>query len=345
MGKQLILAVAGSGKTTTLISKLNLEQRFLMVTYTTNNLNHLRNSVIHKFGYFPENIKVCSYFQFLYSFCFKPYCGLESRARGITYKRPADYTRFKPGTDVFYMTSERLMYSNRIAHYCEQNCADEIRSRLDKYCDWFMVDEVQDIAGRDFNLLMKIIPENCNSIFVGDFYQHTYDTSNDGNINQSLYNDYNTFLRRWRTAGVEIDNTTLSKTHRCSEDICEFVRRIGISIGSTGVANGNVIEINNQEAADAIISDDRIPKLFYAKSDTYQCASMNWGESKGIDHFKDVCVVLNKSTMALYASNALNTMNSQTKNRFYVACTRAHGNLYLMDGKYLDKWKKIAIEN
>lgn len=339
MGKHLILAVAGSGKTTTLISKLNLEQRFLLVTYTTNNLNHLRNSVIRKFGYFPENIKVCSYFQFLYSFCFKPYCGLTSGARGITFKRPADHTRFKPGTDVFYMTSERLMYSNRIAHYCEQNCADEIRERLDKYYDWFMVDEVQDIAGRDFNLLMKIIPENCNSLFVGDFYQHTYDTSNDGNVNQSLYNDLNGYLGRWRTAGVEIDHTTLSKTHRCSEEICEFVVKTGILIGSYGTAKGKVIEVSNEEMADSIISNNDIPKLFYAGSSGYDCISMNWGESKGIDYFKDVCVVLNKTTMAHYLGNTLIELSPQTRNKFYVACTRAHNNLYLMDVRYLEKWR------
>ena len=240
----------------------------------------------------------------------------------------------------FYMNAERLMYANRIAHLCNQRCSAEIKARLDKYYDWFMVDEVQDISGRDFNLLLDIIPDKCNSLFVGDFYQHTFDTSRDGNVNQSLYSNYNTYLRRWRTAGVAIDNTTLSKTHRCSEEICEFVTRIGISIGSTGVANGNVVEILNQEDADAIISDDRIPKLFYSKSNTYQCTSMNWGESKGIDHFNDVCVVLNKASMALFSKNALNTMNPQTKNKFYVACTRAHGNLYLVDGMYLEKWKK-----
>ena len=46
MGKCLMLAVAGSGKTTYLIRLLNLEQRFLLVTYTRNNYEHLKRSVI-----------------------------------------------------------------------------------------------------------------------------------------------------------------------------------------------------------------------------------------------------------------------------------------------------------
>ncbi len=340
MGKCLILAVAGSGKTTTLICKLNLEERFLLVTYTINNLNHLRKSVLRKFGYLPENIKICSYFQFLYSFCFKPFCGLKSGARGISFKRPPEPTRYKVGTDGFYMNSERMMYSNRIAHYCEQECVEEIKARLDKYYDWMMIDEVQDIAGRDFNLMMKIIPEKCNSLFVGDFYQHTYDTSNDGNVNTSLYDDYKKFLKRWKAAGVTIDNTTLGKTHRCSEEICQFVVKTGIAIDSTGTATGKVILVDEEDTANDIITNDRIPKLFYDKCYSYACASMNWGASKGIDSFEDVCVVLNKTTMALYSKDRLHELNSQTKNKFYVACTRAHRNLYLMDSKFLSKWKK-----
>ena len=83
-----MLAVAGSGKTTYLISLLNLEQRFLLVTYTRNNYEHLKRSVIRKFGYFPENIKVLKYFQFVYSFCYKPFCGLDKRANGICFKQP-----------------------------------------------------------------------------------------------------------------------------------------------------------------------------------------------------------------------------------------------------------------
>ena len=50
MDRRLMLAVAGSGKTTYLINKLNLEQRFLIVTYTDNNLANIRQRIINTFG-------------------------------------------------------------------------------------------------------------------------------------------------------------------------------------------------------------------------------------------------------------------------------------------------------
>jgi len=341
MGKCLMLAVAGSGKTTYLISLLNLEQRFLLVTYTRNNYEHLKRSVIRKFGYFPENIKVLKYFQFVYTFCYKPFCGLDKRSSGICFKQPPEYTRYRPGTDEFYRTRSGRLYHNRIAHYCSAQCVDGIKARLDKYYDYLLIDEVQDFAGRDFNMLLNILPDGCNTICVGDFYQHTYDTSLDGNVNHGLYDDYRRFLKKWTDVGVTIDTTTLSRTHRCSSEVCSFVNDMGIAIESTGEADGQVYILDNEEEADAILTNGRIPKLFLEKSNQFRCASMNWGASKGIDSFEDVCVVLNKTAQKLLENRKLIELNPKTKNKLYVACTRAHRHLYIVSYKFLEKYKKV----
>lgn len=339
MGKCLMLAVAGSGKTTYLISLLNLEQRFLLITYTRNNYEHLKRSVIRKFGFFPENIKVLKYFQFVYSFCYKPFCGLDKRASGICFKQPPEQTRYRPGTDVFYRTGSGRLYHNRIAHYCNAQCVEAIKARLDKYYDYLLLDEVQDFAGHDFNLLLSILPDYCETVCVGDFFQHTYETSLDGNVNHGLYDVYKRYLKRWKDAGVAVDTETLSKTHRCSAEVCSFVNCLGIEIESTGVASGHVYILNKEDDINEILANGRIPKLFLEKSNQFKCASMNWGASKGIDSFNDVCVVLNKTTQALFEKGKLNELNSKTKNKLYVACTRAHRHLYIMSYKWLEKYK------
>lgn len=340
MDKCLMLAVAGSGKTTFLINLLNTENRFLLVTYTRNNHEHLRRSIIKKFGYIPEKIKVLTFFQFLYSFCFRPFCGFKMKTRGICFDYPQDWTRYHPGEEVFYKTKSGRMFSNRIAHFCKEHCVDNIKDRIDKYYDYFLIDEVQDIAGHDFNLLLSIIPRTCNTIFVGDYFQHTFDTSNDGNVNSSLYKNYRKYLKRWKDEGVTIDLNTLSKTHRCSNEICNFVRNMGIEIESTGESQGNVVVLDNAQDVDAIVNDDSIPKLFLSESSNYRCISMNWGASKGIDSFMDVCVVLNKNTLSLFLRGELTNLKSVSKNKLYVACTRAHRHLYITDYRFLEKYKK-----
>jgi DNA helicase-2/ATP-dependent DNA helicase PcrA len=78
MDKKVILAVAGSGKTSLVIESLDLDRRALLITYTENNLRTLRRRIIKKFGSFPDNIKLYSYFTFLYSFCYKPFLALDA---------------------------------------------------------------------------------------------------------------------------------------------------------------------------------------------------------------------------------------------------------------------------
>lgn len=336
-----MLAVAGSGKTTYLLSMLDREHRFLLVTYTRNNYEHLRRSIVRKFGHFPKNVKVLKYFQFLYSFCFKPYSGLGMKAKGICFDFPPEQTRYHRGSDAFYKTKAGRMFSNRIAYYCITNSVEHIRERLDKYYDFFFIDEVQDLAGYDFNLLLSIIPNKCESLFVGDFYQHTYDTSNDGNVNHGLYDVLNKYKKKWKDVGVTIDTEILSRTHRCSAEVCAFVNGMGIAIESTGEATGSVFVVGTEEDADGIIANDCIPKLFLEKSGMFRCASMNWGASKGIDAFIDVCVVLNKTTQRLFEQGKLAELNPKTKNKLYVACTRAHRHLYIMSYKYLESYKKV----
>ena len=175
MDKTIILAVAGSGKTSLIIEKLNLEKRFLLLTYTINNTRNLRDSIIEKFGYFPENIVLQTYYIFLYNFCVKPFIGYDLRPKGIVWEVPPKWTDRKKLDDPFrYVTKDRRLYSNRISKLLEVcEVLPEINARLEKYYDCLFIDEVQDFAGHDFNLLTSMVKSNIEVCLVGDFFQHT----------------------------------------------------------------------------------------------------------------------------------------------------------------------------
>ena len=203
MDKELILAVAGSGKTSLIVSKLDLEQRFLLITYTNNNIRNLKRSIIKKFDYLPTNIKLYSYYDFLYSFCFKPFLYYKIRPKGIYWKQPKCTDRFKLDHPLRYMTKKRMLYHNRIAKLISQcEVLGDINSRLTKYYDYLLIDEVQDFAGHDFNLLTSILKSNINILLVGDFYQHTFDTSRDGKTNSTLHDDFLKYQERFLKQNV-----------------------------------------------------------------------------------------------------------------------------------------------
>ena len=335
-----MLAVAGSGKTTFLVNLINLERRFLIVTYTENNVANILRRIIGKFGYIPTNITLMSYFQFLIHVCYRPFLKDRVNARGITWNMPEDWTRFKKN-ELHYMTSHRLLYHNRIAKLCQIQSADLIKSRIEKFYDYFMVDEIQDLGGHDFNLLLSILPTTIDCLFVGDFYQHTFDTSNDGNVNQGLYKDYKKYKKRWSETGITVDESSLSNSHRCSASTCDFVtQHLGIQIGSNRHDQTNITFVDNQDEAEAIFRDNSIVKLFFQEANKYTCYAENWGKSKGLDDFQDVCVVLNETTLQAYCKNELHLLPPSTRNKLYVACTRSKGNIYFVPHPFFDGYKQ-----
>ena len=340
MANVLMLAVAGAGKTTHLVNSLNENERFLIVTYTTNNVENIRRKIIRRFSYFPSNITLMSYYVFLYNICFLPYSKYELKPTGISWKQPGPEIRYlKSDNPFFYRTRDGLLYHNRIAKYCHDFHLDEIRRRIEKYFDHFYFDEVQDLAGQDFGFIHDLFPLRIDALLVGDFFQHTFETSRDGNKGGSLYDDYAKYLLNW--SHIQVDTTTLAKSFRCTKQICTFVSEsMGIAIDSHQEADSQIVVLESQEEADAILLDPRIMKLVYQTSYKYEFRAMNWGASKGLDDFEDVCVILNKTTFRNYKANTLQQLAASSRNKLYVACTRAHRHLYIMSDESAETYKR-----
>ena len=170
-----------------------------------------------------------------------------------------------------------------------------------------MIDEAQDLGGHDFN----------------------------------LYDNINKYKKRWKDNGVTVDEQTLSNSYRCSLKTCEFVKnKLGIAIESHRTDETIIRFIDTQEEADAIYSNDDIVKLFFQDSNKYDCFASNWGASKGLDKFQDVCIILNKTTLTPYRLGKLKNISPSTLRKLYVACTRARGNIYFVPHSFIDNYKK-----
>ncbi|MCM2339487.1 MAG: AAA family ATPase [Burkholderiales bacterium] len=347
MDKKIILAVAGSGKTSLIIDNLNLEKRFLLITYTKSNTKNLRDGIIEKFGYFPDNIQLYSYFPFLYGFCFKPFLSYKLKVKGIFWDFPPEYTLKKKRSDLsFYLTEGRRLYHNRIAKLLQElNVLDDINERLEKYYDCLYIDEIQDFAGHDFDLLKSLVRAKLEIKLVGDFYQHTFDTSRDGTTNNDLHNDYKEYIKNFEQLGIKPDTEHLNKSWRCTPTICNFItENLKIEIYSHKNNMSTVEFISDPKIIEEIFSNNNVVKLFYRESSKYKCLSRNWGDSKGENKFEDVCVVLNKTTMKHFKDKKLSKLVSGTKNKLYVACSRPHRNLFFIEEESIKHHKKPSSE-
>lgn len=342
MDKKVVFAVAGSGKTTSIIERLDLARRFLIVTFTHANHDNLRAKIIGKFGWLPDNIVVMTYFSFVYGFCYRPILGLRMADKGIDYRPPGkEARRFRIRDDGYFMGAGRRLYSNRIARLVEaKGVFADVNRRLEKYYDVLCVDEVQDIAGHDFNLLLSLCGATIDIYLVGDFHQHTFDTSRDGAVNAGLHEDYEAYKKRFAKAGIVVDTRSLAVSRRCAPDICGFISRdLKIAIKSSEESTGKVVEVGTQVEVDDLVARDDVSKLFVQEHYRYGCRSQNWGASKGEDSHMDVCVVLHDAAGKARAGGGLAGMPAQTVNKLYVACSRARGNLYLAPAKLFKKHK------
>ena len=59
----------------------------------------------------------------------------------------------------------------------------------------------------------------------------------------------------------------------------------------------------------------------------------------GGDHYHDVRVALNGAAYKAFKGGELKTVKPQTRNKLYVACSRARGNLYLVPDQMFRKFK------
>ena len=331
MDKQVIFAVAGSGKTTFLINQLNETERFLLVTYTNNNVQNLKAGIVKKFGYFPNNIKLYSYYSFLHSICYKPFLQDKLRTKGINYESiPSRF--IKSNKREYYIDKSNRLYSSRISKILfATNEHKNVVERVSKYFDYLLIDEIQDFGGNDFNLLKELSLADVKLTYVGDFFQHTFDTSRDGKTNSTLHDDFGKYINEFQRMGVVPDTKILSKSFRCSPTTCKFITdNLYISIESHKEDVTIVEYIDNPERAKEIYNNHSIVKLFYREHYKFDCFSRNWGDSKGENKYFDVCVILNKSTLDKYNKGKLNELPPITKNKLYVALSRAKKNLYLI---------------
>lgn len=342
MDKNVVFAVAGAGKTTRLVATLDEVQRFLLVTYTEANYENLRAKVIERFGYLPPNITIYTYFRFLHSFCYRPFLRSKKDTRGITFNAPDRFPVYPLTDDRRYISPGRWLYANRLAKFIEQSgLIGAVVARIEKYFDVFLIDEVQDFGGHDFNFLLAISAAQVNMSFVGDFHQHTFDTSRDGNVNANLHESYLAYKKKFKLAGLNVDTDSLKCSRRCSKSVCYFITEmIGIDIQAHDERTSVVRFVDDPAAVAAIYWDPRTVKLFYKEHQKYGCFSQNWGSSKGMDCYEDVCVVLNPGNVKAWNAGSFRGINPETRNKLYVACSRARGNLTFVPESLLKEYKR-----
>jgi DNA helicase-2/ATP-dependent DNA helicase PcrA len=359
MAKQVILAVAGAGKTYYICHKLDPQKRNLILAFTHENIHNIQKELCNAYKRIPELTTVATFDSFVYHELILPYEPSIAKhfkqpefvSGGICMTDPPPQRiKTKRGRFIanpLYKCKEQLEHyiTSRNQYYCatlselvlqvkknKKSLIKRLAARLNMFYDCVMIDEFQDFREHDYNLIIALAKQLNDVVLVGDYYQHSVlATNNSGRPfkKKSVDVSYDEFIDELKCEGFEVDITTLDKSRRCSKDVCEYVRnKLGIEIVSSGINPGSVIWV--EENASYILEDPSIIKLVYNGASRYTFRAMNWSYSKG-DTVDAACIILTDDFEKLADDSfSTNHISVITLNRLYVAMTRSRGNLYLM---------------
>lgn len=336
---KVIIAVAGSGKTTSLVRQAieSDEKRILFLTYTNENLNNIRKAFLREIGHVPANVEIVSWFTFLLRDGVRPYhnsVSNGSRAVSISFiqgsRNALPGLRFvrEANTERYYFDSGRKAYTDTLSKFvckCNEATGGLVINRLEQIYSSIYIDEIQDLAGWDLELLKLLFHSQIGIKVVGDPRQVTYSTNHAAKNNQYKNEKIVDFFLELQEGGV-CEVQTQEICLRCNQVICDLANKIFPDFPLATSTN----EMNERDDGIVMIKADQVPAyveqfnptiLRYKKnSNTLGYPAINYGASKG-STFDRVLIFPTEGIERFLTSGDINDVGDKAK--FYVAVTRA----------------------
>jgi DNA helicase-2/ATP-dependent DNA helicase PcrA len=291
---RVIICAAGGGKTTGIVREALAEvhSRRALVTYTRNNKQEIERHLFECCPIIPSRIEVLTWFTFLLQDLAKPYRRVlhTHRIDGIQWVegRSAKFTS-RAARSRYYFSNEHLIYSDKISEFiceCDRLSGGAVMRRLRLRFDQVVIDEVQDLAGYDLEVVELMLKAGVTVTMVGDHRQATFSTNNSPkNKAFTGVNIINKF-RQWNERGLA-ELVYRHDTHRCNQEISNLAdsffpdepRTNSLCRSNTG--HDGIFFVRHSDV-DAYIREYGPQVLRLDKrTDCHSIGAMNFGESKG----------------------------------------------------------------
>lgn len=183
---RIIISAAGGGKTTRVVGQAlaATDGVTALVTYTRNNVREIERKVYERVAAIPPYVEIISWYSFLLRELARPYRSALHRRRieGIHWVEGKS-VQYVPEvkTDPHYFLSGTHIYSDKIAKFicaCDARTGGAIMRRLRQRFSRIIIDEVQDMAAYDLDVLELILKAGIPVTLVGDHRQAILSTNN-----------------------------------------------------------------------------------------------------------------------------------------------------------------------
>lgn len=333
-GSAIVICAAGGGKTTRIVEQAAADDasRTLLATYTRNNVREIERKFYENGAVIPPHVEVMSWFSFLLRELARPYRRAMhgQRIEGIKFVEGRS-VQFVPERKVatHYFEGGENVYSDKIAKFivkCEQRAAGRIMRRLAARFDRIFVDEIQDMAGYDLDVLELMLKAGIKLTLVGDHRQATFKTNQSARNSTTGGVNIIEQLRAWEQAGL----ATLSYerlTHRCNQQIASLSDSLFPNEPSTQSLNDEATEhdgifvVRKADLAEYVARFAPQVLRFSRSTPCGDLPAMNFGEAKGLT-FNRVLIFPHGGAKKWLLTGRISHIEKSLA-RMYVGLTRA----------------------
>lgn len=361
MNNQVIFAAAGNGKTYSLCSKAKAavehgNKYVLLISYTNEGIRSLENEYRKQnSGILDDKVIFKSWYSFLLSDFIKPYqCSLKLKEKHgkqeISFSFPENFVNsiafYSAELPPRWYNQSHLQYfvnqsgditpdrASHLAYLCNDHSDGRALGRMEEIYSHIFIDELQDYAGWDLEIIRLLFKSQISITCVGDYKQATYRTNNSPKNRQYRDENIRDYFKMLENKGV-CTTINANTTRRFNHEICNFVNTIHGDTDSIVEPDSNIEWDDTVDNAGVYVMDvqhlsqycehyhptilryDKKAKIDFRHS----CNVFNYGGAKGATYERVVIVPV--STTLPFIENQTQIPSNQTRAKFYVACTRA----------------------
>ena len=294
-------------------------------------------------------VVIKSWYQFLLSEIIKPYQTLLTFEMGLYNHIPPGFIKsiafYENSVREFYARNNFYYYINKnkdikkdkvsdLAYHLNDGSCGRAICRLEGIYSHVFIDEIQDYAGWDLEVIKLLFCSSMNVMCVGDYKQHTYETNNSIKNKKFKGEKIVNFFNSLRKKGI-CDVKYWNSTRRFNEEICKFINTIYndektrvFPYQNENSSLSNVLKgvfILDGKNLDEFCEEYKPVVLRYSKRTSVDlhdgCTLYNYGAVKG-GTFDNV-VIAPVNTVIPFLQKGCLIESQKTRAKFYVACTRA----------------------
>lgn len=340
-----MISAAGGGKTTRVVDQAlgHTQGAVALITYTRNNVREIQLKAYERVPAIPPQVEVISWYSFLLRELARPY-------RAFMHNRRIDGILWSEGKSVpfvpehktsqHYFHGDNQIYSDKLSKFiceCERRSGGAVMRRLRQRFSHIIIDEIQDMAAYDLDVLELMLKSGIQITFVGDHRQATFATNNSPKHKAFAGPSIIKKFELWRRAGltsIEYER----HTHRCNQAIADLADGFFVdepktlSLNETVTGHDGVFLIGAADVGEYVrrFAPQVLRYSVRTKCDPFD--AMNFGESKGLT-FERVLIFPHGPAQKWLASGKCSDVE-KSATKMYVATTRARYSVaFVYDGK------------